>query len=83
VKILFLPISIIGGLLSGQLAKKLFDLVWARIDDEDAPRPKHREIGLPYEPVPAGSDVSAAEPLRPAAERLGSLAQRLPGRRPP
>ena len=43
-KFLFLPFSIIGGLLAGQMSKKLFDFIWARIDDEDAPRPKHRKI---------------------------------------
>lgn len=46
-KIVFLPFSIIGGLLAGQLSKKIFDFIWGRIDDEDAPRPKHRRIALP------------------------------------
>jgi len=46
-KLLFLPLSIIGGLAAGQLSKKLFDFVWSRFDDEDAPRPKHRRINLP------------------------------------
>jgi hypothetical protein len=46
-KFLFLPVSIASGLLAGQLSKKLFDFIWERIDDEDAPRPKHREIRLP------------------------------------
>jgi len=46
-KFVFLPISIIVGLAAGQLSKKLFDFVWSRFDDEDAPRPKHREIDIP------------------------------------
>ena len=46
-KFLFLPISLLSGLLAGQLSKKLFDFIWARIDEEDAPRPKHRQIELP------------------------------------
>jgi hypothetical protein len=46
-KFLFLPISVLGGLAAGQLSKKVFDFVWSRFDDEDAPRPKHREINLP------------------------------------
>jgi hypothetical protein len=45
-KFLFLPFSILGGLAAGQLSKKIFDLVWSRFDDEDAPRPKHRQIDL-------------------------------------
>ena len=46
-KFLFLPISLLSGLFAGQMSKKLFDFIWARIDDEDAPRPKHRKIELP------------------------------------
>jgi len=45
-KIAFLPVSIASGLAAGQLSKKLFDLIWGRIDDEEAPRPKHREIEM-------------------------------------
>jgi hypothetical protein len=45
-KFMFLPISIAGGLAAGQLSKKIFDFIWSRFDDEDAPRPKHRRIGL-------------------------------------
>jgi hypothetical protein len=43
-KILFMPISILAGLVAGQIGKKIFDAVWGLIDDEEAPEPKHREI---------------------------------------
>jgi Protein of unknown function (DUF4235) len=46
VKFLFLPVSIVVGVLGGVVSKKLFDLVWGLIDDEEAPEPKHREIEL-------------------------------------
>jgi hypothetical protein len=46
VKIAFMPIGIVAGLLAGQISKKLFDVVWSLFDDEEAPRPKHREIAL-------------------------------------
>jgi len=46
-KLAFVPVSIVSGLVAGQLAKKLFDFIWGRIDDEDAPQPKHRRIALP------------------------------------
>jgi Protein of unknown function (DUF4235) len=45
-KFLFVPIGILGALAAGQLSKKVFDFIWGRIDAEDAPRPKHREIDL-------------------------------------
>ena len=41
---LFTPISLIAGLLAGQLAKKAFTFVWGKVRDEEAPHPKHREI---------------------------------------
>ena len=45
-KAIFLPVCIVTGLLAGQISKKLFDFVWGLVKDEEAPRPKHRE--LPY-----------------------------------
>jgi hypothetical protein len=44
VKFLFMPVSIVGGLVAGALGKKIFDAIWGVIDDEEAPEPKHREI---------------------------------------
>jgi hypothetical protein len=44
VNAVFTPIGIVLGLASGQLAKKIFDFIWSRFDDEEAPHPKHREI---------------------------------------
>ena len=43
---IFTPIGIVAGLAAGQLSKKLFDVIWGLFDDEEAPRPKHREIAL-------------------------------------
>jgi Protein of unknown function (DUF4235) len=45
-KFLFLPFSIVGGLLAGIVSKKLFDQVWGVIDEEEPPEPKHREISV-------------------------------------
>jgi hypothetical protein len=46
VKLLFTPLSILGGLVAGALGKKLFDALWGLIDDEEAPEPKHRDLPL-------------------------------------
>jgi Protein of unknown function (DUF4235) len=40
---IYKPFGIIIGLLAGQLSKKLFDVVWARFDDEEAPKPTTEE----------------------------------------
>jgi hypothetical protein len=45
-KFAFTPLSIALALAAGQLSKKLFDLVWSAFDDEEAPRPKHRQVPL-------------------------------------
>ena len=41
---LFAPIGLAVGLAAGQVAKKIFDKVWGLVKDEEAPRPKHREV---------------------------------------
>jgi hypothetical protein len=43
-KILFLPFSVLGGILAGLIGKKAFEGLWGIFDDEEAPNPKHREI---------------------------------------
>ena len=42
-KILFIPFSVVGGLLAGFVGKKVFEQVWGLIDKEEPPDPKHRE----------------------------------------
>lgn len=46
-KLLFIPFSVIGGILAGAVGKKIFEFIWGVIDDEEAPEPKHREISVP------------------------------------
>ena len=43
-KVLFIPVSIGGGLLAGALAKKVFNQLWGLIDEEEPPDSKHRDI---------------------------------------
>ena len=43
---LFTPIGLILGLAAGQVAKRIFDKLWGIVQDEEAPRPKHREVPL-------------------------------------
>jgi Protein of unknown function (DUF4235) len=46
-KILFIPVSVIGGLLAGLIGKKAFDVTWGLIDEEEPPEPEHRDISWP------------------------------------
>jgi hypothetical protein len=41
-KLIFLPISLIAGLLG----KKIFVVIWGVIDDEEAPKPEHRDVQI-------------------------------------
>ena len=45
-KFLFLPISIIGGLIGGQIASRIFEAIWGVFDDEEPPDSKHRDVSL-------------------------------------
>ena len=43
-KILFIPFSIIGGLIAGLIGKKLFEALWGVIDDQEPPDSEHRDV---------------------------------------
>jgi hypothetical protein len=43
-KLLFTPISIIGGLAAGVVGRKLFDQIWGLIDEDEPPESKHRDV---------------------------------------
>jgi hypothetical protein len=47
VKFVFMPISILAGLLAGLAGKKVFEQIWSLVDEEEPPKPDHREISLP------------------------------------
>jgi hypothetical protein len=46
-KLLFIPFSLVAGLVAGFLSKKVFDLAWGLVDDEEPPEPEHREVSWP------------------------------------
>jgi hypothetical protein len=46
-QVVFVPISILGGILAGAVARKAFDMIWAKVDEEEPPQPDHRQISLP------------------------------------
>ena len=43
-KFLFIPVSILGGLVAGALSRKVFDQVWGLIDADEPPESKHRDV---------------------------------------
>jgi hypothetical protein len=45
-KVMFIPVSIVGGLIAGLVAKKAFEALWGVVDSEEPPEPEHREVAL-------------------------------------
>ena len=43
-KLLFAPVSIGGGLVAGVIGRKLFTALWGLVDDQEAPKPEHRDV---------------------------------------
>ena len=42
-KIMFIPVSVVGGLAAGFVGKKIFEQIWGLIDKDEPPDSKHRE----------------------------------------
>jgi len=45
-RLIFLPVSILAGLLSGLLGKKLFNLAWRLVEEQEPPQAEHRRVDL-------------------------------------
>jgi hypothetical protein len=43
----FTPVSLLSGLLAGLVASKLFEFIWGRFADQEAPEPDQRDITWP------------------------------------
>jgi hypothetical protein len=43
-KIIFIPFSVIGGILAGIVGRKTFEGLWGVFDKQEAPDPKHRDV---------------------------------------
>jgi Protein of unknown function (DUF4235) len=46
-RLLFAPLSITAGIIAGLVGKKLFEFIWARIDEEEPPSPEHLDVTWP------------------------------------
>ena len=45
-KVAFIPVSILGGILAGLIGRKVFDVIWGKVDEQEPPQPDHREVSL-------------------------------------
>jgi hypothetical protein len=46
-KFIFAPIGIVLGLIAGMLGSKIFERIWGLIDEQEPPKPEHREFSWP------------------------------------
>ena len=46
-KILFIPLSMISGLIAGFLGKKTFESIWGLVDDQEPPDAEDRQTSMP------------------------------------
>jgi len=46
-KLLFVPFTLVGGILAGLVSKKLFGRLWGAVDDQSPPQPEHRRATWP------------------------------------
>lgn len=46
-KLIFIPVSVVTGLIAGVVARKAFERVWSVVDEEEPPAPDHREAPTP------------------------------------
>ena len=73
-KLLFIPFSILGGLIAGFTAKKLFEAAWALIDDQEPPESEHRDAPWSKVLLAAALEGAIFRATRTAADRGARLA---------
>lgn len=72
-KLLFIPFSIAGGLIAGFLSKKVFDLAWGLVDDEEPPEPEHREVSWAKLAIAMGLQGAIFRTMRGLSDRGSRL----------
>jgi hypothetical protein len=71
-KLLYRPFGIVLGLLAGMLSKKVFNVIWSRIDDEEAPQATIEETSWPKVLVAAALQGIVFQTVRAAVNRGGA-----------
>jgi hypothetical protein len=68
-RILFAPLSIAAGIVAGLAGKWLFEFLWGRIDEEEAPEPSHHHATWPKVLLAAGLEGAIFRATRAATDR--------------
>jgi len=72
-KLLYKPIGVLLGVLGGLLARRAFDFVWTKLDDEEPPEPTTRQAS--WRRVLAAAAVQGVifRVTRVAVDRYGAI----------
>jgi hypothetical protein len=73
-KLLFIPVSLAGGLLAGVVSKKLFERLWGLIDEEEPPDSQHREVSWPKLLIAAALEGAIFRGVRVATDHYSRQA---------
>ncbi|MGH2763037.1 MAG: DUF4235 domain-containing protein [Thermoleophilaceae bacterium] len=73
-KLLFIPVSISGGLVAGFVSRRIFDQVWALFDDQEPPDSKHRDITWPKLLIAAALQGAIFRAMKEASDHAGRRA---------
>ena len=68
-KLLYKPIGIILGVLSGLVGKRIFDFVWGKVDEEDPPKPNTQDVSWPKVLAAAALQGVIFKTVRAAVDR--------------
>jgi hypothetical protein len=68
-RILFAPLSIVAGIVAGFVGKTLFEFLWGRIDEEEAPEPSHLRTTWLKVLLAAGLEGAIFRATRAATDR--------------
>jgi hypothetical protein len=71
-RLIYRPIGIVLGLVAGFLSKSVFNFIWSRIDDEEAPKPTIRDSSWPKVLIAAAIQGIVFQTVRAAVNRGGA-----------
>ncbi|HEU4975008.1 MAG TPA: DUF4235 domain-containing protein [Baekduia sp.] len=71
-KLVYKPFGIILGILAGLVSKKLFEVVWGIIDEEEPPKPTTQEADWPKVLAAAAVQGVTFKVTRAAVDRAGA-----------
>jgi Protein of unknown function (DUF4235) len=71
-RLLYRPFGIVLGLMAGFLSKSVFNFIWSKIDDEEAPKPTIRDSSWPKVLIAAAVQGIVFQTVRAAVNRGGA-----------